>query len=118
MVSHRLGQIFARVTIEARNYGMQQGIIHGTPLTDSDLKTVWSNLNEDETYNIRSVAYLALCNAHQLGQPRPDLTGDLFDTRRLPARYNGTGEDADQYGRELIGLYFVLENCNQLSRSS
>jgi len=112
------GQIFAWVTIEARNYCMQQGIINGSPLADSDLKTVWTNLNEDETYNIRSATYLTLYNAHQLGQPRPDLTTDLFDTQRLLARYNGTGEDADQYGRELMGLYFVLENYNQLSRSS
>jgi peptidoglycan hydrolase-like protein with peptidoglycan-binding domain len=111
------GQIFAWVTIDARNYCMQQGIINGSPLTDDDIPGVWEDLNEDPTYNIRSVAYLTVYNAHQLGKPRPSLTTSLADTQALLARYNGTGDDAAQYGRELIGLYNVLENYNQLSRS-
>ncbi|MFB6707675.1 glycoside hydrolase domain-containing protein [Streptomyces sp. NPDC056333] len=110
------GQIFAWVTIEARNYCMQQGIINGTPLTDSDVRAVWDDL-QDPTYNIRSVAYLTLYNSHQLGIARPSLTTSLADTQALLARYNGTGDDAEQYGRELIGLYNVLENYNQLSRN-
>ncbi|MCX5316513.1 glycoside hydrolase domain-containing protein [Streptomyces sp. NBC_00154] len=110
------GQIFAWVTIDARNYCMQQGIINGTPLTDSDVRAVWDDL-QDPTYNIRSVAYLTLYNSYQLGIARPSLTSSLADTQALLARYNGTGDDAQQYGRELIGLYNVLENYNQLSRN-
>ncbi|NEA44329.1 glycoside hydrolase domain-containing protein [Streptomyces sp. SID11385] len=112
------GQIFAWVTIEARNYCMQQGIINGTPLTKDDLKSVWTNLHDDPTYNIRSVAYLTIYNAYQLGQLRPDLTTDVFHVRDLLARYNGTGDDAQVYGDQLMGLYYVLENYNKLSRSS
>ncbi|MEV4035156.1 glycoside hydrolase domain-containing protein [Streptomyces umbrinus] len=111
------GQIFAWVTIDARNYCMQQGIINGSPLTDDDIPGVWKDLNGDPTYNIRSVAYLTVYNAHQLNKPRPSLTTSLADTQALLARYNGTGDDAAQYGRELIGLYNVLESYNQLSRS-
>lgn len=111
------GQIFAWVTIDARNYCMQQGIINGSPLTDDDIPGVWKDLNEDPTYNIRSVAYLTVYNAHQLNKSRPSLTTSLADTQALLARYNGTGDDAAQYGRELIGLYNVLESYNQLSRS-
>ncbi|WP_030924384.1 glycoside hydrolase domain-containing protein [Streptomyces sp. NRRL B-24720] len=110
------GQIFAWVTIEARNYCMQQGIINGSPLTDSDVRAVWDDL-QDPTYNIRSVAYLTLYNSHQLGIARPSLTTSLADTQALLARYNGTGDDAEQYGRELVGLYNVLESYNQLSRN-
>ncbi|MFJ8540699.1 glycoside hydrolase domain-containing protein [Streptomyces sp. NPDC093586] len=110
------GQIFAWVTIDARNYCMQQGIINGTPLTDDDIPSVWRQLNEDTTYNIRSVAYLTIYNAHQIGAPRPGLSTTLSQTQALLARYNGTGDDAAQYGRELIGLYNVLENYNMLSR--
>lgn len=110
------GQIFAWVTIDARNYCMQQGIINGTPLTDSDVRSVWDDL-QDPTYNIRSVAYLTLYNSYQLGIARPSLTTSLADSQALLARYNGTGDDAEQYGRELIGLYNVLENYNQLSRN-
>ncbi|MFC9683383.1 glycoside hydrolase domain-containing protein [Streptomyces sp. NPDC056948] len=112
------GQIFAWVTIDARNYCMQQGIINGSPLTDDDIPTVWKQLNEDETYNIRSVAYLTLYNAHQLNAPRPNLSTTQAQTQALLARYNGTGEEAAQYGRELLGLYNVLENYNALSRAN
>ncbi|MFJ7947894.1 hypothetical protein ACIQ6K_30220 [Streptomyces sp. NPDC096354] len=104
------------MTIDARNYCMQQGIINGTPLTDSDVRSVWDDL-QDPTYNIRSVAYLTLYNSYQLGIARPSLTTSLADTQALLARYNGTGDDAEQYGRELIGLYNVLGNYNQLSRN-
>ncbi|MYS89753.1 MULTISPECIES: glycoside hydrolase domain-containing protein [Streptomyces] len=110
------GQIHAWVTIDARNYCREQGIINGAPLTDADIPTVWKQLTDDETYNIRSVAYLTIYNAYQLGAPRPNLTTSLSQTQALLARYNGTGDDAAKYGRELIGLYNVLENYNMLSR--
>ncbi|MBP2360904.1 MULTISPECIES: glycoside hydrolase domain-containing protein [Streptomyces] len=111
------GQIFAWVTIDARNYCMQQRIINGTPLTGSDTRTVWDNL-QDPLYNIRSVSYLTVYNAHQLGISRPGLNTGAADTQALLARYNGTGDDAAKYGRELMGLYNVLENYNQLSRTT
>jgi hypothetical protein len=47
---------------------------------------------------------------------RPSLTTGQADTQALLARYNGTGDGAAQYGRELIGLYNVLENYNRLCR--
>lgn len=110
------GQIFAWVAIEARNYCMQQGIINGVPLTSDDKRAVWNNLQEFE-YNIPSAAYLTIYNAHQLGIARPSLTTGQADTQKLLARYNGTDGRAEQYGRELIGLYNVLENYNKLSRA-
>ncbi|MER7733755.1 glycoside hydrolase domain-containing protein [Streptomyces erythrochromogenes] len=114
------GQIFAWVAIEARNYCMQQGIINGTPLTKSaDLKSVWTNLSTDETYNIRTAGYLTVYNAHQLGIPRPGLNTSAAHTQDLLARYNGpiTDPDAREYGKQLMGLYSVLENYNRLSRT-
>ncbi|MFI6371380.1 glycoside hydrolase domain-containing protein [Streptomyces sp. NPDC050546] len=110
------GQIFAWVTIDARNYCREQGIINGSPLTNDDIPIVWKQLNEDPTYNIRSVAYLTIYNAHQIGAPRPSLTSTPAQTQALLARYNGTGGDAEKYGRELLGLYNQLENYNKLSR--
>ncbi|MER5563247.1 hypothetical protein ABT071_32120 [Streptomyces sp. NPDC002506] len=110
------GQIFAWVTIAARNYCMNQGIIHGTPLTGSDTRAVWDNLQDPE-YNIPSVAYLTIYNAQQLGIARPSLSTSQADSQKLLARYNGTGDKAEKYGRELVGLYNVLENYNKLSRA-
>lgn len=95
---------------------MNQGIIHGTPLTGSDTRAVWDNLQDPE-YNIPSVAYLTIYNAQQLGIARPSLTTSQADSQKLLARYNGTGDKAEKYGRELVGLYNVLENYNKLSRA-
>lgn len=52
-----------------------------------------------------------------MGIARPGLNTGEADTQALLARYNGTNEAAEQYGRELIGLYRVLENYNKLLRS-
>ncbi|MGC9535625.1 hypothetical protein [Streptomyces sp. UG1] len=71
---------------------------------DDDCSTGWGQihawLNEDETYNIRSVAYLTIYNAHQIGAARPSLTTSLSETQALLARYNGTNDAAQKYGRE------------------
>ncbi|MFF7437076.1 glycoside hydrolase domain-containing protein [Streptomyces sp. NPDC008122] len=109
------GQIFAWVTIEARNYCIQQGYLNASPLTSADKKAVWDQLQDPE-YNVRSVAYLTMYNSYQLSIPSPSLTTSLADTQALLARYNGTGSDAQKYGQELVGLYQVLENYNALSR--
>ncbi|GAB1643801.1 glycoside hydrolase domain-containing protein [Krasilnikovia sp. MM14-A1259] len=110
------GQIFAWVAMEARNYCIQQGIINGTPLNGNDKRTVWDRL-QDPNYNITTAAYLTIYNAHQVGIDRPSLTTGQADAQKLLARYNGTGDGAEQYGRELVGLYNVLENYNKLSRA-
>ncbi|MEV7599770.1 glycoside hydrolase domain-containing protein [Kitasatospora sp. NPDC089797] len=110
------GRISARDAIAARNHCLQEGLINGSPLTEADLRQVWDNL-QDPFYNIRSVAYLMVFNAHRLGIGRPGPTTGQADTQALLARYDGVGEDAQQYGRELIGLYGVLESYNALSRT-
>ncbi|MGW1705259.1 hypothetical protein ACWCP8_06835 [Streptomyces sp. NPDC002206] len=61
------------------------------------------------------VAYPTLYNSYRLGIARPSLTPAWPTHRPCWPPYNGTGDDAQQYGRELIGLSNVLENHNQLS---
>ncbi|MEU0228154.1 hypothetical protein ABZ177_27895 [Streptomyces sp. NPDC006284] len=58
-----------------------------------------------------------LRNSELLGIDRPDLSGNVHVTEAVLGRYNGTGPDAEQYGRELMGLYHVLEQYNALSRA-
>jgi hypothetical protein len=118
------GQIFAWVTIEARNHCVQQGIINGSLLDrDADRRQVWDHLHDDPTYNIRSVAYLTIHNGHQVDREqgtsigRPGLETTHSEVQKLLARYNGTGDDAQRYGEELIGLYDVIESYNLLCRS-
>ncbi|MDQ1023502.1 hypothetical protein QF035_001084 [Streptomyces umbrinus] len=58
-------QIFAWVAIDARNHCVEQGIINGSILDDPrDKPSVWTQLNEDPIYNIKSAAYLTIFNAH------------------------------------------------------
>lgn len=111
------GQIFARVAIEARNYCSQNGIINGPLLSESDVPGVWKALHNEETYNIRTAAYLTIYNAHQLLLPRPSVTTSAADTQAILARYNGTGDVAQKYGQDVKGLYDVLEGYNALARS-
>ncbi|MBC7274172.1 MAG: DUF1906 domain-containing protein [Streptomyces sp.] len=114
------GQIFAATAIKARNYCIGEGIINGEPLdydSKADLRAVWDKLHDDEEYNVRTVAYVLLWNSELLGIDRPDLSGNVHVTEAVLGQYNGTGPDAEQYGRELMGLYHVLEQYNALSRA-
>ncbi|MGW3422866.1 hypothetical protein [Streptomyces phaeochromogenes] len=118
--------IVADTAVKARNHCVQQGIINGSVLDgERDLESVWTQLNEDSIYNIKSVAYLTIYNAHQINSPRPGLNTSEGDSERILSRYNGPpvtneGEPnlpALQYGRELVGLYRVLEKYYRLSRN-
>jgi hypothetical protein len=44
-----------------------------------------------------------------IGLPRPTLTTAETDARRIIARYNGTGPDAERYGNLVTGVYRLLE---------
>ncbi|NUP21131.1 MAG: DUF1906 domain-containing protein [Streptomyces sp.] len=119
------GQIFAWVAIEARNYCVREGIING-PILDrgQDLGSVWTQLNEDAIYNIKTASYLTIYNAHQISRPRPAPDTSESDSEMILARYNGPltvdgkpNEPALEYGRQLMGLYRVLEKYYRLSRN-
>ncbi|MFJ5261964.1 glycoside hydrolase domain-containing protein [Streptomyces sp. NPDC088387] len=119
------GQIFGWVAIEARNYCVRQGIINGQILDRGrDLDAVWTQLNEDPIYNIKSVAYLTIYNAFQVDKPRPGLNTSDVDSQIILTRYNGPlvvdgkpNLPALQYGQDLVNLYRVLESYNSLSRN-
>jgi len=60
---------------------------------------------------------------HQIGVARPSLTTSMADVQLILERYNGDKAESnkdkiEQYGRELTGLYNVLENYNTLSRGA
>ncbi|MFE0420657.1 glycoside hydrolase domain-containing protein [Streptomyces tendae] len=105
------GQIFAWVAVEARNYCVEQGLLNEPLLTlEDDRSTVWTGLHEDPEYNIETAAYVTVYNAFQIGLPRPGLDTSDADTERIIARYNGTNEAAEQYGRDVGGVYRVMES--------
>ncbi|WP_250213316.1 glycoside hydrolase domain-containing protein [Acrocarpospora catenulata] len=114
-----LAQIFAATAINARNHAIQQGIIDGTILGlghEPDLWSVWQKL-QDPYYTISTVGYVHIWGAADIGVPRPGLSTSEEHTRRILARFNGTGPDADSYGYELLGLYKVFEKYHASLRS-
>ncbi|MGO1057258.1 glycoside hydrolase domain-containing protein [Crossiella sp. CA198] len=115
-----LGQIFAATAIRARNYCIRKGIATGPimdPAKDSDLWQVWQKLHYDANYNISTIPLVLIEGADQAGVGRPGLDFTEDASRKTLARYNGTGGKAEEYGRQLLGLYRVFEKYNSTARS-
>jgi peptidoglycan hydrolase-like protein with peptidoglycan-binding domain len=107
-----LGQIFAATAIRARNYCIQAGITGGAtmdPASEADLWPIWQKLHFDPSYNVGTVPLVLLHAANMIGLPRPTLTTNETDARRVIARYNGTGPEAEEFGDLVLGVYRVLE---------
>lgn len=101
-------------------YCVQQGIINGTllvPGTAGNLTDVWTQLHDDPVYNVKTAAYLTIYNAYQIGLSRPGLDTSDADSQAILARYNGTNDAAQEYGRQVGGLYQVLEKYYKIVRN-
>jgi peptidoglycan hydrolase-like protein with peptidoglycan-binding domain len=110
-----LGQIFASTAIDARNFASDTGLTDEPHIDPGDwhqLWNVWHSLHDDDEYNVSTVPLVLLRNADRLGITTPPLDYDDDATRRVLARYNGTGSAADEYGVQLLGLYGALEKYN------
>lgn len=109
------GQIFARSAIAARNHAIATGRLHEDPLDDGDwrvMRSVWRRLREDPDHNVSTVPLVLLWGASEAGVAGDPLSYDARELSAVLARYNGTGAAAEQYGRELSGVYTVLEKHN------
>jgi hypothetical protein len=115
-----LGQIFAATAIAAHNFAVSQGTIEGKLLDGDDWHVkwdVWKRLREDEEYNVSTVPLVLIHNASLVGVTADRLAYGDDDSRRVLARYNGTGDAAEKYGGELLGVYDVLEKYNAPARN-
>ncbi|TCO62900.1 hypothetical protein EV192_1021040 [Actinocrispum wychmicini] len=114
-----IAQIFAATAIRARNWAMGQGLISGTPYNAEDwhvVYNVWNSLHDDGNFNVSSVPLVLFEGAAQVGVPGLRLNYDVSELRKIFARYNGTGADADHYGAELEGVYQIFETYNASRR--
>ncbi|MGW4211534.1 glycoside hydrolase domain-containing protein [Lentzea sp. NPDC004789] len=110
-----LAQIFAWVAIDARNQCIRDGIINGDIMNkdNSDhIKAVWNKLHYDPIYNVSTIPLVLIEAARLITLPRPRLDWFEYQYRDTLARYNGTGPKAQEYGRQLIGLFRVFEKYN------
>jgi hypothetical protein len=114
-----IAQIFAATAIAARNWAMDVGLIPGGRLDGGDwhvVYDVWNSLHDDGNYNIATVPLALFQGAAAVGVQGLRLDYGADELHRIFARYNGTGDGADQYGGELYGVYQIFEALNATRR--
>ncbi|MGI3781666.1 MAG: glycoside hydrolase domain-containing protein, partial [Janthinobacterium lividum] len=114
-----LAQIFARTAILSNNYCTQQGIVAGTvldPENTDDVWMIWQVLHDQDDKNVETVPLVLLRNAGLAKFSRPGLDASDAVTQKLLELYNGTGDAAVEYGRQLLGVYRVFEKYHKIIR--
>ncbi len=106
------GQIFARTAIGALNHARSLGIYSGQNLDSSkwqDVWSVWKQLYNNQTYNLRAVYYEILNCAQKTSQPNYSFFKyNTTQTKAILSRYNGTGTAAQEYGEEVYEYYLIF----------
>lgn len=111
------GQIFATTAIGALNNANSIGINTGMSSMDAsnedDLSDMWNDLHTDQNFNIKMVYYEVLNCANKTSQPNIYLW-DYSESqiKAILARYNGTGDEAAQYGDEVYEYYLIFKEYN------
>lgn len=81
--------------------------------SEEDLSTMWNSLHNDQDFNIRMVYYEVLNCANKTSQPNIYLWDySVSQIKAILARYNGTNEDAAQYGNEVYEYYLIFKEYN------
>ncbi|MFI6528911.1 glycoside hydrolase domain-containing protein [Streptomyces uncialis] len=115
-----VAQIFARTAIEARNHCVAAGVVPGAPLDPDDWhvrRDVWTRLRNDDDHNVSTVPLVHLHSAARVGVTTDRLRYSDADIIAVLARYNGTGAEAQNYGRRALDLHRVFEKYNAAQRS-
>lgn len=113
-------QIFAKTAINARNWARENGLISDREYNYEnwkDRKEVWENLKNNVNYNLETCALTLLYGAAEKGYDKINpyhYTEEQI--QKILARYNGTGDKAEEYGTKNIGLYKIFEKYNSQAR--
>lgn len=113
-------QIFAKTAINAWNWRLTNNLATGAPLFYSDwhdMRDVWQALKDDVVYNLSTVPGVLMWGADDRGIIGPRLTYTSYEVQQILARYNGTGDNAQDYGAEVKGVYDVFEAYNASLRT-
>ena len=121
-----MGQIKGTTAIKAINFAKTIGIYDGPAYNMSnwkDVREVWTNLHEDEEYNLRLGALNLIISA--IGGPddgNNTFSDDYYNytetqIKAVLSRYNGFGDEAIAYGERVYGLYEIFETYNSLLRN-
>lgn len=114
-----LGQIFAKTAINALNNANDRGFISLSAKYDKNnwrhMWTIWSNLHDDDSFNIQCCALVILDCQYEYEEEVP--YDDFFDyseeqIKMILARYNGYGEAAEEYADICYEYYEIFEKYN------
>ncbi|EFG04582.1 glycoside hydrolase domain-containing protein [Streptomyces clavuligerus] len=125
-----IAQITGNAGLRAWNHCIGKGYVSGTvrdPDHDPDLYAVWNQVR-DPSFALRTVALIHLWDAE--GKPggnnppggetvmRP-MALDYNDQEifQVLRRYQGWGEEAETHARQRMGLYYLCEKYNGISRN-
>ena len=112
-------QIFAKTAMDAYNYAIDRGIIRRKKYDLSDWKqvyTVWLNLKNSKAFASESAALVLLRAADLVNVSEITYRYSDDDVKKVLARYNGTNNDATEYGKRNFGLYQIFEKYNKSIR--
>ena len=113
-------QIFASTGIKARNWAREKGYISDREYNYEnwkDRKEVWTKLKNDVGFNLETCALVLLWGASDIGLERVNPYNYSQDQiKQVLARYNGTGDKAQEYGTKNLGLYNIIEKYNSQVR--
>ncbi|MEU3500235.1 glycoside hydrolase domain-containing protein [Streptomyces hundungensis] len=118
----------ALTLIGAWNHCLSKGYVSGRPILDaskdSDKYSIWKKAHDDKEFALTSVSVIHMWDID--GKPggdddsaamRPPDLGyvdqEIYDVLR---RYQGPGELAFSEARKRLGLYYVMEKYNAISR--
>ncbi|WP_433326142.1 glycoside hydrolase domain-containing protein [Spirillospora sp. CA-294931] len=115
--------------IGAWNHCLRQGYVSGRPTLDvaqdDDKYGIWRDANQDEEFALTSVAMIHMWDidgkpggdddSPALRRPSLDYTDrEIFEVLR---RYQGPGDVAYKEAKKRLGLYYVMEKYNSISRN-
>ncbi|MEV0189833.1 glycoside hydrolase domain-containing protein [Kitasatospora purpeofusca] len=115
--------------VGAWNHCLRAGLVTGRaiadPNSDQDKYNIWKTAYESETFDITSVFLIHMWDI--AGKPLGDDTSPAMRPPRLDyvdeeiydvlRRYQGPGEEAYAEAKKRMGLYYLMEKYNAISRN-
>ncbi|MBR6558795.1 MAG: hypothetical protein IKT70_07275 [Clostridia bacterium] len=114
-----VAQIFARTAIKALNNAHRRGFLtlprEYDPNVWQDVWEVWQNLNTNVLYNLNCCALVILDCQYEYSDTIPyenffDLSS--MDTKTIISRYNGNGDEAEEYGNKCFKYFLIFDEYN------
>ena len=110
-----LCQIFARTAIDANNQAIYEGLITGKEYDVNDWHDVyymWELLHNNNEFNIKMLVLEVINCARKTNTSNIFWAHNAEHTKTVLSRYNGTGNEADEYGDECYDYFEIFKSYN------